>query len=190
MKLHKTFKQDIHLTCMEEILKIDLQGFKATYNAKWSEEEDVCNLNNVKQVNGVLFNGDGEILIVNVVGNWQLPGGHLEVEESYEDGLRRGIYEEADVEIENLTVIGNLRVAEIKEGIVKPKIVQVYYFGKITKLNPQTIDPAHNKIAERKFIKPEEFTNYVPWGNVGREIIASARKVFLKEKKRRSLSRQ
>ena len=70
MKLHKTFKQDIHLTCMEEILKIDLQGFKATYNAKWSEEEDVCNLNNVKQVNGVLFNGDGEILIVNVVGNW------------------------------------------------------------------------------------------------------------------------
>ncbi|MBS3077037.1 SPASM domain-containing protein [Candidatus Pacearchaeota archaeon] len=99
---------------MEEILKIDLQGFKATYNAKWSEEEDVCNLNNVKQVNGVLFNGDGEILIVNVVGNWQLPGGHLEVEESYEDGLRR----------ENLFLsgcsVGFTGLAVLSDGTVLP----------------------------------------------------------------------
>lgn len=167
---------------MEKILNIGLTGFKATYKVKWSEDTDFDSLENIKQANGILFNKEGKILIINIVGNWQLPGGHIEGGESYDEGLKREISEEADVEIDNITPLGNLRIAEIKNGILKPEFIQVYYFGKISKLNEQTIDPAHNKIAERKFIKPGEFTNYVPWGKVGRVIIDKAKKVFLEKK--------
>ncbi len=164
---------------MEEILKIDLPGFKAIYKAKWSKDIDFDNLKNVKQANGVLFNDEGQILIVNVVGNWQLPGGHIETSESYEEGLKREISEEANVDVDNITPIGHLKVNEIKGDILKPEFIQVYYFGKIIKINEQKIDPAHNKIAERKFIKPEEFTDYIPWGGIGKEIINEAEKNFL-----------
>ena len=76
---------------MEEVLNIDLPGFKAAYKVKWFEDIDVNILNNAKQVNGMLFNDEGKILIINIVGNWQLPGGHIEKGESYENGLRRDI---------------------------------------------------------------------------------------------------
>ena len=163
---------------VEELLNIDLPKFKATYNVKWIEGTDFDSLKNVKQANGVIFNDEGNILIINIVGNWQLPGGHIEKGESYEDGLIREIDEEADAEIKDITPIGNLRVAEIKDGKIKPEIVQLYYFGRIERLKRQTIDPAFNKIGKRKFIEPEEFTNYIPWGNTGKKIIQKAKEVF------------
>lgn len=163
---------------MEEILNIDLPGFKATYKVKWSEDIDFDSLENVKQANGILFNDEGKILIVNIVGNWQLPGGHIEKGESYEEGLKREISEEADVETDNITLLGYLRVREIKDNILKPEFIQLYYFGKISKLNEQTMDPVYNKIAERKFIGPEEFTDYIPWGNIGKVIINRAKEIF------------
>jgi len=46
--------------------------------------------------------------------------------------------------------------------------------AKITKVNNQTIDPAYNQILKRKFIKPEEFLNYCPWGKIGEAIINKA----------------
>jgi len=42
-----------------------------------------------------------------------------------------------------------------------PTIYQLRYVYRIKKINKQTIDPAKNIINERKFVKPEEFFNYV-----------------------------
>jgi len=159
---------------MEEVISIENPGFKATYNVVWSESTEFGDLENVKQVNGIFFNEDGQILIVNPTGNWQLPGGHLEGDESPEEGLKRETHEEADAEIENIKALGHLKVREIKEGEMKPEFIQLYYFGKITKLNKQTPDPEHNRIPERKFIDPSEFTNHVPWGKIGNAIIEKA----------------
>lgn len=167
---------------MEEVLNIDLPGFKATYKVKWFEDIDVNILNNAKQVNGMLFNDEGKILIINIVGNWQLPGGHIEKGESYENGLRREISEEADVEVEDITPFGYLRIAEIKEGVLKPESIQLYCFAKIKRLNKQTVDPCYNKIAERKFIDPEKFTDYIPWDNIGKQIVNKSKKLFLEKR--------
>lgn len=165
---------------MEEIINIDSLNLKATYKVKWLGDSNFNSLDNIKQANGILFNDEGKILIVNIIGNWQLPGGHIEKGESCEEALKREIREEADVEINNITPLGYLKVNEIKDGLLKPEFIQVYYFARIIKLNKQTIDPAHNKIPERKLIKPEKFTDYITWGNIGKEIINKSKKIFKK----------
>lgn len=164
---------------MEEVINIDLPNFKATYKVKWSEDVDINILKNAKQVNGILFNNEGKILIINIVGNWQLPGGHIEKGESYEEGLRREISEEADIEVEDITPFGYLRVAEIKEGILQPESIQLYCLTKVKRLNKQTVDPCYNKISKRKFIDSEKFTTYIPWGNIGNHIANRSKELFL-----------
>ncbi len=76
-------------------------------------------------------------MVVNIVGNWQLPGGHVEEDESHEDTLRREVREEADVELENIAPLGHLRVAEIKDSKIEPEFTQLYFVGKIKELNKQ-----------------------------------------------------
>ena len=67
---------------MKDIIFVDLPGFKAKYNVTWFDNTDFSNLQNIKQVYGVLFNNNGELLIINTVENWQLPGGKTEKTEN------------------------------------------------------------------------------------------------------------
>jgi len=164
---------------MDEILKVELPKFKASYNVKWSDEVDFSNLINVKQVYGVLFNELGEILIVNTVGNWQLPGGKPEEGESWEEALVREVNEEADVEIDHIIPLGYQYVSEIKKLGNGNTFCQLRFLAKISKLNESSKDPATGKIPERKFIRPDEFSNYCPWGKIGQHIIDKATSIFL-----------
>ncbi len=45
------------------------------------------------------------------------------------------------------------------------------------KLKKQTVDPATCIIPERKFIKPEDFLYYCPWGRQGEAMIRKALQV-------------
>ena len=166
---------------MKEILKVGLPGFIADYNVEWFDDTDFSNLKDVKQAYGILFNDIGEILIVNTVGNWQLPGGKPESGESWEEALIREVEEEVDAEIENIIPIGHQYVSEIKsEGVGSP-FCQLRFFAKISKLNDPTKDPATGKIPERKFIKPEEFSDYCPWGKIGQYVVDKANSIFLED---------
>jgi hypothetical protein len=55
---------------------------------------------------------------------------------------------------------------------------QLRYVAIISKINPQTIDPAENKITERKLIKPEDFMKITKWGKPGKAMINKAIKLF------------
>ncbi len=161
---------------MKEILKVGLPGFSAEYNVEWFEDTDFSNVENIKQVYGILFNNEGKFLIINTVGNWQLPGGKPEKGESWEEtGIREAI-EEADVEIEDIIPLGYQKVSELKKGGEMPHFHQLRFVAKITKLNESSVDPATGKIPERKFILPEEFLEYCPWGEIGSHIVHLARK--------------
>jgi 8-oxo-dGTP pyrophosphatase MutT (NUDIX family) len=166
---------------MKEILKIGLPGFKADYNVEWFDNVDFSNLKNVKQVYGILFNEEGKILIINTVGNWQLPGGKPEEGESWKDALIREVMEEADIEIEQIIPLGHQIVSEIKDEKSGEVFCQLRCLAKISKINELTEDPATGIIPERKFIDSSKFSDYCPWGKIGQHIIDKAKVIFQKE---------
>ena len=50
----------------------------------------------------VLYSGDDLLILEGIVGlGWDLPGGHIHVGESPLDGLKREVYEETGLRIEN-----------------------------------------------------------------------------------------
>lgn len=159
---------------MKETLKVELPGFSKEYNVEWFEDTNFSNVENIKQVYGILFNNEGKFLIINTVGNWQLPGGKPEEGETWEEtGIREAI-EEADVEIEDIIPLGYQKVSELKKDR-NPPFHQLRFTAKITKLNEPSVDPWTGKIPERKFILPEEFLEYCPWGEIGSHIVHLAR---------------
>lgn len=165
---------------MKEILKIDIPNFKADYEVEWFESVDFSNLKNVKQVYGVLFNEKKEILIVNTVGNWQLPGGKPEKGEGWEEALIREVNEEAGAEIDEIVPLGYQIVSELRNSQTGPPFCQLRFAAKIRKLNKPAIDPSSGKIPDRKFIAPEDFLRYCPWGKIGQHVIDKAVRTFAK----------
>ncbi len=163
---------------MKDIIKIDLPGFKAEYNVEWFDNTDFSKLENIKQVYGVLFNNKGELLIVNTVGNWQLPGGKPEKMEELKETLVREVKEEASVEIEDIKPIGYQVISEIKGDGNGPEFCQIRFAAKIKKLNKIDTDPATGKIPKRKFIKKSEFLEYCPWGKIGQHVIERGHKLM------------
>jgi len=142
---------------------------------RWREDLDFSKLKNVTQAHGFLFNGKGEILIVSSDGGktWGLAGGTPEREDkSYVDTLIREVEEEADVEIDKISPIGYLTSTFIDEP--KTEHHQLRYVARVVKVKEQTDDPAHGKIILRKFIKPEEFLVYCPWGLIGKAMLEVA----------------
>ncbi len=160
---------------MKERLKIKVPGFSAEYNIEWFENVDFSNIGNIKQAYGILFNREGKLLIINTVGNWQLPGGKPENGETWEETAIRESIEEADVEIEDVIPLGFQKVSEIKDNKELPFFHQIRFVANIKKLNRSSVDPATGKVPKRKFIRPEEFLNYCPWGKVGQHIVDLAK---------------
>src|SRR3989344_1300427 len=159
---------------MKDVISVDLPGFKAKYNVEWFDSIDFSKLENIKQVYGVIFNNQGELLIVNTVGNWQLPGGKPEKGESIHQTLHREVREEASVEINELNPLGNQLVSEIKEKAQGSTFCQIRIAAKIKKINPIAVDPATGKVPERKFIKVSDFIDYCPWGKIGQHVVDKA----------------
>ncbi|MDO8467841.1 MAG: NUDIX hydrolase [Nanoarchaeota archaeon] len=155
-----------------ECKTIFINNEEASY-LTWYNNKDFSKLKNVKQIYGICFDNLDKICIINVTGNWTLPGGTPEKGESFEQTLMREVDEEADIEIKNIKPIGYNKIEQIKNR-VKSTFYQLRYIANIVKIKPQTIDPAHNKIPKRKFISPEEFLEYCPWGKTGEKMINEA----------------
>ncbi|MCI4674572.1 NUDIX hydrolase [Candidatus Mycolicibacterium alkanivorans] len=52
-------------------------------------------------VSGIVVRGDGRVLVIkrDDNGHWEAPGGVLELDESFEDGVRREVLEETGLEV-------------------------------------------------------------------------------------------
>lgn len=166
---------------MKEILKVDLPNFKAKYDVEWFETDDFSNVENIKQVYGIIFNDEGKVLVVNTVGNWQVPGGKPEPGESIVETLIRESLEEADVELKDITPLGYQYVRQITENGLSKNIGQIRFAAMVKELKKQTVDPATGKLPERRFIDVEEFLEYCPWGNIGKHIVKLGKKRFFNQ---------
>lgn len=143
------------------------------YKLEWINNIDFSNLQNVVQSYGYIFDEMGKLLIVNPGTTWRLPGGGPEKEDKdYEETLIREAIEEADAIIDNIKPIGYIKVTPLDPAEKVHYVLR--YVAKLRQLDKQTIDIAEGVINERKLIKPEEFSNYCDWGEMGLHVLNKA----------------
>lgn len=143
------------------------------------------NFENITQSYGLCFNEQGEIIIVNFSAfgsGWILPGGTIEEGETPEDTLHREVMEEADITIENITLLGGQRCYLLDKPEEKTNS-QLRFVCLIKKILSQTPDPDNGMMIERKFVKPEKLNNYLKWGLIGDYLAKRAKEWFEKLKK-------
>lgn len=89
----------------------------------WIRTSEIEKYSPITQVCGVIFDGDGNILISieSRDGSWIIPGGHPEKRESIEETLKRELLEEVDVEIEDIKPLGVQKVTFLFNFFITPE---------------------------------------------------------------------
>ena len=119
---------------------------------------DVPNDLKVRQVYGIAFSNDFEVLLRIEDNKYKLTGGKPEENESYEETLEREYIEELNVELENCYYLGYLLVEDNNE-----KYAQVRMIAQIKSINENHIDPATGEMYGRELVnvdKIKELLNY------------------------------
>lgn len=127
----------------------------------------------VTQVYAICFIDD-KMLVVHNENSWGPIGGGIELDESYEDCLKREIQEESNMKVLNFLPIGYQEV--ICNG---EKTYQIRYVCKIEPYGDFVSDP-DGDVTEIKLINPGEYKQYFNWGEVSDRLISRA--IELKEK--------
>lgn len=152
----------------------------------WKPLDSYKDISPIWQVYGLCFTSDKKVLIIrNPLKDgsytpWYLPGGTPENNETPKETLAREVDEEADMSLSKIKLLGAFEVffpgnPNKKKG---EHYYQLRYFAMIDELREQTIDPHSNEMVERKLIPSDEFTKYVEWGDVGKELIRVALEQF------------
>lgn len=140
---------------------------------KWITRQVEQNLN-VRQVYGIVFNSNGNIILRIDDNKYKLTGGKPEVcDRSNEETLKREYLEELNVEIEDIQYIGYLLVKEDKE-----KYAQVRMIARIKNIGPIRPDADNGKIYQRFMAKQENVKKYLNYkDSAGNEMIDYAIKL-------------
>ena len=112
----------------------------------------------VRQVYGIAFSNNFEVLLRIEDNKYKLTGGKPEENESYEETLKREYIEELNVELDECRYLGYLLVEDNDE-----KYAQVRMIAKIKNINENHIDPATRKMYGRELVstnKVKELLNY------------------------------
>ncbi len=149
------------------------------------DDNNFIRLKDITQVYGFIFNEKEELLVIRLPNkkDWCLPGGTPEsIDSSWKETLIREVTEEADVEIKDITPCFYSKSKPLTTNNSEVKItILLRAIAKVENVNPQTPDPAHGKLNERKFIPSSEFLKYCPWGENGKVQLDLALKMLKKK---------
>jgi len=141
----------------QETLTFDGRGIKLEWNDSETFPEGV----QVSQVTGYCVNDDGQLLLVKNKRGWGFPGGHPEGEETVLETLHRELREEANAEIEPVTLIGYMEVNDPQnDGVEGKHYLQLRYLAKIVKLHDWS---GEFETDDRMFAPIEDIPQHVSW---------------------------
>jgi 8-oxo-dGTP diphosphatase len=118
----------------------------------------------VTTVHGFFVEDRKLLLVRHKKRGWEVPGGHVEEGESYEQAMRRELQEEAQVECGTLSCLGYLKKEALEEApkdcsYPHPLSYCLFYSSYITEKSKFTGD---NSIVESKLVDFEEASKS-PW---------------------------
>ena len=128
-------------------------------NYTWINNNVPNNLT-VKQVYGIVFSNDGRTLLRIEDNKYKLTGGKPELNETFEETLKREYVEELNVELEQCYYLGYLLVEENDE-----KYAQVRMIAKIKNINEKRPDLDTGKIYDRKLVNVSNVKNYLKYND-------------------------
>ena len=136
---------------------------------------DSKHFQNIKKARCIALNENKKVCMVSNdgVSYWMVPGGTVEKNENPILALKRELQEEADIEIKNYKLIGFI-AAEFKNlatGYVN-KYTEMWFVAKVSKILPQTEDPATGRVMARDFFDIEEMAfKFQRWGKISKHIV-------------------
>jgi len=105
----------------------------------------------------IIENNKGQILVMKREGShapfWSIPGGKLELGETFEEGAVRELQEELDINIDDpkvIAVTNNLRTYEV-EGA---HFISIIFLAKKFKGEPKIMEP--NRCTEIRWVNPRK----------------------------------
>ena len=126
---------------------------------RWIKDEFPNDLD-VKQVYGVVFSNDGKILLRIEDGKYKLTGGKPELNEKFEDTLKREYQEELNIEIENIYYLGYQFVDEENDKKSYAQVRMIAQIKKVGNINPDTDNGKIYKRFLANFNNVKKYLNY------------------------------
>jgi len=154
------------------VSELEHKGVKVKFS--YEDGNDVRAFTPYTQSYAICFRDDGKILIglsPSGHGDWCLPGGTVEKDESAEQALIREIDEELSLRIRKFQLLGAQKVEYL--NIEKEPHFQLRYVALVEEL-PLTPDPDSGLLWQKKAVSPEKFMEYIKWDQIGEHILKCA----------------
>lgn len=132
-------------------------------NLEWNDSETFPDGVHISQVTGYCVNEDGHLLLVKNKLGWGFPGGHPEGDETVLETIHRELKEEANADIEPITLIGYMEVNDPQNEDVEGKhCLQLRYLAKVTNLADWSGD---FETDDRMYAPLEDIPKHVSWAS-------------------------
>ena len=134
---------------------------------------------NIKQVYGIVFSDDGNIVLRIDDNKYKLTGGKpCDSDKSLGDTLKREYLEELNIEIEDIYYLGYLLV----EGDAKEKYAQVRMLAKIKNIGEAKPDIENGKTYKRFMVNVKNVKQYLNYSDLAGNIMIDDAIKLAKEK--------
>ncbi len=153
-----------HLPSLQQEVQVnnDLYRFDLYLTSSFTE----LNNHHIKQVSGLVLNSQNQLLLVAKADQeWMLPGGGMEEGENFIDTLKREVYEESAIVVDEnfIEPFFFQEVYHYQQGW-QYRETQVRFLTKIAKQDKFIVDPDYGDVKHQLFVDLKDLTQYLKWG--------------------------
>jgi 8-oxo-dGTP diphosphatase len=147
-------------------------GKTARFEYLNADSFDEVDTEKVKQVYAVCIL-ENKMVVVKSEFTWTLPGGSREKGENIEQTLRREVKEETNMEVLQWKPVG---IQTVFEDGIEPYL-QLRTACLVRPYGPFVSDP-DGDVTEVKLVDPDNYREYLDWGEIGETIVRRAIDIF------------